>query len=451
MKTVFAFLWLVLLLQGCTKPETDVLKVAPVTQITSNVSQTDTPKVLGFSLPGIPPENIVIDHINHEIKITIPANISATAFPASMTVTAGYVANPGNSRFPYRFDLLTERPPIGLYKQGDVYSVPIGTPYRIVTLPDGPLEITNAPASLTLETGQPLLLSVKNYYDDATSSNSVVITNQLTGQQYQGSLYTCEGASVACKGIEPGFVTASFDSDIPYGAYSLELRKANKRQARATAPLTVTKGLPFAYDDSYNPSAPGTQNRKFSGVNLIESDQIELLLKNQTGQQYKLTPTNYTTDGKSMSINIPADIKPSQYSVQFIRKGQLVPSYSRTIISRDRSQPAIISINYGAINVIPDSPLALVRGNRQGITYVISQNVTNVRLKLIPVVAGQSPVLVDVDTPRGYFTGGPDGGLPSFVVPESTPTGKYTLVLQHILTNKSVTEGEPFERLIEVR
>ena len=440
---VLLFSWVALLSCDSSKRNQPV---AP-----SGASSTDSPKLIAFSLPGIPPENIQIDHEKREVRVIIPTNISTIYLPASITMTAGFTPIPIGDTSPYIFSLYAARRPVEFYKSGNVYNDTGGAPYQVIAVASGPLEITTPPASLSLETGSPLLLTVKNYYDDAVTDNQAIITNQRTGQQYTASLYPCYEDNAYCQGATVGAVLASFDTNIEYGTYDLQIRKTNQRQVRATGSLTVRRGLPMALHDLYNPPAPGTRNVKMGGLNLFEADHIQLVLTNQTGDVYTLTPTSYATDGKSLTVDLPTTIKPSQYAIQMKRQGELVASYSRMIISRDRSQPAIVSFNYTRINQDPTIPLTMERGKRQLVTFVISSGIATARLKFISVDAGQPARFVDVDTPSAYLMAGPDGGVPTFTIPSTIPIGKYRVVLQHLMTDQQIVEGEPFERLVAVQ
>lgn len=124
-----------------------------------------------------------------------------------------------------------------------------------------------------------------------------------------------------------------------------------------------------------------------NGDNLYEEDRITMILKNRTGEQYTLTPTGYAPDGQSLTVDLPADIKPSHYAIQMVRKGQPVSAFSRLIVSRERSQPAIVSFNYSSVNQNPDVPMVMEREKRQSVTFIIAQSIGLVRLKFIPVSA----------------------------------------------------------------
>lgn len=126
-----------------------------------------------------------------------------------------------------------------------MYNETGGLPYQLIRRAGGPLTITNSPTSLSLATGQPPADPGKNYYEESITGNSAIITNQTTRQQYVGALGYCYETSEFCNGEVVGTIVASFDSAIPTGTYDLDVRKANGRQARAAAPLTVSRGLPF--------------------------------------------------------------------------------------------------------------------------------------------------------------------------------------------------------------
>lgn len=458
-KVVAGLFWLILLMQACKSPEPATwgpLPQQPSAFVPVPVLPTTPPdslKVLAFSLPGIPPENIQIDHKKREVRVTIPSDVSVHSFPASITMTLGYSALFTGSTTPYLFDLYSVRQPVQFYLQGDVYGTTSGKPYNIITLANGPLEITTPPASLSLETGSPLLITVKNYYDDAVLDNVAVLTNPLTGQQYTGTIQTCYEGLRSCQGATVGAVLAYFDANIAYGKYDLEIRKANQRQAHASGPLVVSKGLPSAgYSNLFDPPAPGTQNLRMDGCNLFEEDQIQLLLKNQTGERYILTPINYAADGRSLTVNLPSDMKSSQYAVQMVRKGQSVASFSRIIVSGNQLKPAFIYMSSIDPSQDPAVPVIIKRGNSQFFASTIVPGVAKIRLKLIPVGTTPQPVvLVDVDTPSIYWLAGPDGGSPSFSIPTTTPAGKYRIVLQYLMNDKQLVEGEPLERLIDLQ
>ncbi|TAE32926.1 MAG: hypothetical protein EAZ91_03440 [Cytophagales bacterium] len=407
---------------------------------------------MGFSLVGIPQENIVIDHEKREIQVIIPMDITTVSFPASVTVSEGVTITPGPSSVavPYVFNLALGASPIIFYKPADQYGSTVGQPYAVRRLAAGPLEITSPPSSISVDTGFPTLITVKNYFDDAMTSVSAIITNEQTGQQFTGHISPCTDFAplLVCQGGSVGSFQVNFYEPIATGQYRLDIRKPNGRQARAEGLVTVRRGLPRGGDDLWNPSSPGMQSRMFKGANLFAEDQIELRLKNLNGDQYTLKPSSYAPDGTSMTVNIPAAVKPSQYTTQMIRKGELVASYGRMVISSTRSQPAFIWFSDLTVFLSPNTAFGIDRGKRQTFFYVNS-GVGNVRLKFTPVANSTNPILIAVNTPSQYISHG--FGSPDFTIPLTTPPGLYSIVLQHILQDRSIVEGEPFERLIEVR
>lgn len=218
--------------------------------------------------------------------------------------------------------------------------------------------------------------------------------------------------------------------------------------------------LPEAYQEmisTYNPPAPGALNVMIEGIYLYERDKVEMLLRNREGKEYIITPTSYATDGKRMKFNLPTDIKPSQYSLQLMRRGRLVDFYSRFLVqTKDRTQPQLIHIRDANLFLLQRDnsaePIQLQRNKEYGFNYVITNNARQVVVKLVSVndPTKSFPFYVDQQETSHYNYYGPGFGEPAFTVPSSVPTGRYKLILQFFDEGKS-TEGDPLERDIEVR
>lgn len=88
MNIISVLLGLTLLLQGCKTPDR-VVSAVPKPPVPA-VVLTDQPELLAFSVPGIPRENIVIDHEKREVRVTIPMDVTTEDFPVSLTVSPGF-------------------------------------------------------------------------------------------------------------------------------------------------------------------------------------------------------------------------------------------------------------------------------------------------------------------------------------------------------------------------
>ncbi|GAB3987166.1 hypothetical protein GCM10028807_06380 [Spirosoma daeguense] len=403
-------------------------------------------KLLGITIPSFPAQNIAIDHDKKQIVLTAPVNTTVLSF-----VATAYQTSPNSSIWnegPYPVNIcgmLQPEKQLGIYVLGKDNQLNI---YKFVVKPADNLNISFIDNQATATIGQPIGFQIDNF-TDGVGIGQIILTRTDSPERDTLQVQCCYGV-YNCPDRQPTYnqYAAGIPEHVRPGEYTVEIKKANGRQAVAKQKLRFRKGTPLLESFQFKqPILAKSQSLLINGENLFADDSPELLFRRVTGERFRVKPTNVSTFGRSLRIDLPADLTPGYYYVQLMSGGQAIGATYRFTVLRQPEQPSVFSIDTLLASATA-SPLVLQRMKNYSasIQPEYGSYTDKLEVKLTDVDNLTRSVVFTYRT--GSFNGDYPGGLK---IPESVTPGKYSLRIVATYSSGKVIESEPLERQIIVR
>lgn len=438
----FLFLGLAGLLVSSCRPVPEPIKTVPPTDKKLTIERLEA--------AGIPPENITIDQIRHEITVLIPPSpgyasplVSYTLGCADCLIYCKTCAGPTGKTITDKdylsFCLSPDRQGWRVTTTDGRYQ---GPPYQVVFKTTGDLQVDPAVASIThFPEDNYFTIPVLNFYD-SLYNGTVLIRRKATETVIATSHISCNNS-----GQPTEFIVPLQAGQLPLGEYTVEITKANGRRTASPFPLVVRRGK-ITLHGSLPDLSRDKERMHFGGYNLYPEDNLELLIENQT-YSARLKPYNFTPDGQSFTVNTPPDLVPGYYSILILQNGQAIRPYGggRTIIVANQAQPFLY---YIALSPDPEPGIvSLKRGQLYPLD--LSRNGssdTRTSLKLVSVTNPSRQYVVPVTHSTHYFLSS-EGEFAKTIISTAVPAGRYQIT-PRFQTAGVLIEGLPYGWSIDV-
>ncbi len=444
-------------------PVTTPLPTPPVSQ-TAPTSQTvvsvGLPKVTTATFTGVPTENIRVDTVNQTITISLPENyfVLKPTLTVVLSCTDCFVQYaPTNNPTSQVFSLNeTFRGQDGtsivrLQRPGDNRT----NAYKIILKQDNPLRISPLTKPLQTELGGPYMMAVpvQNYLDGVFAQ--VLLTNKLSGKQYEFLGYTCSLDDHGCSQAGPDKMYFSVGALFP-GEYTLVIKKATGREAISSYPVIVNRGK--LQLSGVARIVIGQDKTTVHGLNLYEDNQSKLLINNLKNYSTETDLVNFTENTQQATVILPTYLKPGNYWARVKQQNGVVSESRRFSVLTDDRQPYLFSLydeRYTRLDLdqISDEPISLMREKRYYAEVTLSpRNLKQHQLKLVDVADAQRVVLIDMYVSDSYYSYGSDGGFPpSFVIPDTVAPSLYRVSFLVGIDANTVRETPAFEQVFDVK
>ncbi|GAB3707897.1 hypothetical protein GCM10027592_42460 [Spirosoma flavus] len=406
------------------------------------VSPTDDVKLLGISIPGFPSENIAIDQGNKQVVLTVPTNVTTTSFEAKSYQTSANSSIWNEQAYPISLCRMpSPDKQLGIYVLNDANKLSI---YKIAIKPAGNLQIGFIDNQTTATIAQPLGFQIENFLD-GTSEGQIILTR--TDATERDTLRVG-----CCSGLGNCITNNQFDAGIAErvrpGEYTVEIRKANGRQAIAKQKLTFRKGTPLLEKFQFQtPVMAKTRALVINGENLFADDSPELLVRRVTGESFRLRPTVVSTFGRTVSLDLPAEMTPGYYYAQLVIRGQAVGATYRMTVLRQPEQPSVFSID--TLLTSPSANPLVLQRTRHYSAHILPEYEPypdKLDVKLTDINSPDRAIVFRYRT--GRYNSDYPGGLK---IPDTVAPGNYTLRIVATYPNGTVVESEPLERYVVIQ
>ncbi|MBD2699599.1 hypothetical protein IC229_03050 [Spirosoma sp. BT702] len=406
------------------------------------VTPTDDVKLLGISIPGFPAENIAIDQEKKQVVLTVPANVTTANFEAKSYQTSANSAIWNEQPSPISLCRMpSPDQQLGIYVLNDANKLSI---YKFAIKPAGNLQIGFIDNQTTAIVAQPLGFQIENFLDGIGEGQ--IILSRTDASERDTLRVGC------CLGLGNCSTSNQYAANIPErvrpGEYTVEIRKANGRQAIANQKLTFRKGTPLLEKFQFQkPIIAKTRNLVINGENLFADDSPELLVQRVTGERFRLKPTVVSAFGRSVNLDLPAEMTPGYYYAQLVIRGQVVSTTYRLTVLRQSDQPSVLSIDT-LLASRSANPLVLQR-SRYYSAHILPEYgpyPDKLDVKLTDANSPDQTVVFRYRT--GRYNSDYPGGL---AIPNTIIPGKYTLRIVATYSDGTVVESEPLERYVIVQ
>ena len=235
-------------------------------------------------------------------------------------------------------------------------------------------------------------------------------------------------------------------TDLTPGQYAIEIPRLSGSPVVAPQVLTVKKGIaklseraPFFALELVQKTAT-----QLTGANLYAGE-IELILRDIDGNEYRLKPTQNAQNGTTMTIETPDTIKPGYYRAQLVQNGQPVGTCNRVGVTRYANQPMIASLDYAANAqcAFTKTPLQYRRGQTYSMIVGLTWRAT------------AEAVLTNVNDPTQNVTMAVNTNVvesyPKLYILTTAAPGTYRLTVRVTDEKGTVRESEPYEQLVQIQ
>lgn len=418
-----------------------------------NFSDDLSLRVEEISFPGIPKENVSIDHVNREILVKVPAIFSSD----NMTPTVKLSTNAGiwnldELKSPALWcSCCSHNLSIGLYRVNDADKL-VRNRYSIRPVATGPLSLlVDKPISVAVGDSGYLTIPARNLYGNQFPFARAILTNETTGEQR-----TIDGIQkpwlISCAYAKANYMAVSLsEQKLQPGTYNVAIIAEDGKPLLAKQPVIVWAGRSVLTDIS-----PGFSYRAGAGDVLtlhgrnLFAGYTTFRLLTATGGSQPLNVIEQSAYGDQASVQLPATLKPGYYGIELLQNGQPMGFIYRVSILSQPGQPSVGMVNLKPLYELPVTDPMLVDRTRKieigiGADYNASSNQREFVVKLTSET--------DPTQTHQFALNYPIEAYPYFMLTTAIPSGRYrlTLVAVERSTKKVIGESEPFEQVLEVR
>ncbi len=444
MKNLLLFLMLIFgVLSSCRHNQELLPDSTPV----SNSKSQSEPKldifpefyIVSIHFPGIPDENVLIDHKNRTVIVNMPSVLtindltpivecSENAKLALYDFSLSEIGRTINWAFPYANYLsiiLTSKQP------GNYPSIK----YSIKPTTAKPIIITQSEVlpALAIGDSRNVYFNAQNLYGN-NLPKSVTFTNKKSGKkEVLSGVY-----------ITPVFnkigIYINFSPEL--GEHDIVFEMADGESVKVPQTLTVVPGTISYLENTYY-SLEGQPGGKVTarGENLFEGV-VSFRLLYPNGIEIPLN-ADYYLNGRIVDLAIPASLKPGYYGIEIVRSGIPLGRAYRLSVVRYELQPTIFSINeYSLPNYPTEEPLIVQLSRDVSILFRIRKPIN----RYVVLLENES----NAASAFQFTLTLPIEAAPYFTISSTVPAGRYKAFIQEIdpVTKKVVQQSEPYERIV---
>ncbi|KAA9356989.1 hypothetical protein [Larkinella humicola] len=399
------------------------------------------PKILSASIPGIPDENIEIDHKKNQIIVTVPADLInltkkieftiqdkaewASSQPDVINFCSGTLSHSwgGVSTTDLEYDNHT-----AVIRKGNIERT-----YRVVIKQNEDMYFASKDKVIEIEAnfGGSFLsnIPIYNFSDGDNRTADIVFTNTQSGNQFVESGPSC------------WYNFATIDlcripANAPLGEYSVQLRKKNGRKTTNQLRVLLKAGAPYVAYLNEIILTPRPKDIKLVGANLYPQAKIEVeIWHHRTKESHRMKPVLNDPSGREGSLPLPVNLKAGQYYYKVYSEGKLQEKEKRLIVRETEEQPVIFWSSSGV-------PIILKRN--MPVNYITCYPVlpnSSPSIKLTSITDGTKTYLLNILTRDSIYELGPN----YFNMPSDIPSGRYLITMQYKDVDGVLQESEPLE------
>ena len=444
------------ILAGCEPETMPVVVMPPIGNGSSpgtNSGDDLSLRVEDISFPGIPSQNIRIDHTNREIVVQVPAVFSSDNMTPTLKLSANAgIWNLNELKSPALWcSCCTHNLTIALYRANDADKL-VRNRYTIRPVAAGPLSLaTDKPIQVAIGDSGYLTIPARNLYGNQFPFARAILTNETTGEQHIVDGIQ-ERWRISCAYAKANHLAILLSGQkLQPGTFHVDLIDESGKLLLARQPVIVWAGRSILTDISpgFSYRAGASDVLTVNGQNLFAGS-TSFRLVSATGTSQPLIVVEQSIYGDRAKVQLPPMLKPGYYGIELVQNGQPMGVIYRVSILSQPGQPSVGMVNYKPLFELPfTEPLVVERARKISIGIGADYSPLAGQREFVIKLVNEADPAQTYSLAMQY----PIEAYPYVMLPETIAAGHYrlTLLIVERASKAVISESEPFERLLEVK